>query len=184
MIHRMLGQAYADLEQPREALIELAQAEKTHRAALAANANAADTVGDLALTLLTRGDVLAEGGDLLPALKAYAESVRLLDTVASRVESRRYLAITHERAGDAERQLARASAAPAANLEHTRAACRHYQQGLDVLQSQSARSDQRAVVGDPGPFRQAGRLFASLSHRWTFTVRLKADTTETRSPSA
>jgi hypothetical protein len=53
MIHRMLGQAYADLEQPREALSELAQAETTHRAALAANANAADTVGDLALTLLT-----------------------------------------------------------------------------------------------------------------------------------
>ena len=154
------GQAYAALNQPREALLELDQVEKTDRAVLATNSNTGDTVGDLAVTLFTRGDVLSKQGDVQAALKAYAESIRLFTTVKARAESRRYLAMTHEHAGDAERQLAHVVAAPAANQEHQRAACRHYQQGLDALQSQSDRRRFSRGRGDPGPLREAGRLRA------------------------
>jgi hypothetical protein len=60
----------------------------------------------------------------------------------AREEVSRYRGMVHEHAGDLERQLARA-AAPAARPDHMRAACRHYQQGLDALERRSRTGDSR-----------------------------------------
>jgi hypothetical protein len=111
-------------------------------------------------------------------LKAYAESVRLLDTVASAL-SRDGIWPSPMNARAMRNGGSRARVALRQRIwEHTRAACRHYQQGLDALQSQPARSDQREV-----------EAIRELSGNWpiapvpesplAFTVRLKADTTET-----
>jgi non-specific serine/threonine protein kinase/serine/threonine-protein kinase len=142
VIRRTLGEALFELNQRHEALVELGAAEQLLRAALASNPNGADNAGTLAMTLLLRGDVLAKEGAVWRARDAYAEAATLLDGQAAREEASRYRGMVHEHAGDLERQLARA-AAPAARAEHMRAACRHYQQGLDALERRSRTGDSR-----------------------------------------
>ena len=156
LTHRVLGDAFIGLNQPREALVHLGAAENTLRAALAGSPDNAEQAIELANILISRGDVLMGLKDGAPARQAYRDATIILDAHTSRAETTRFRAVVHEHAGDLERQLA-ASAPASTAPDLLRAACRHYQQGLRVLQPPSGQ------VRDPRSGEEVAILSGKLA---------------------
>ena len=105
VIRRVTGEAFARLGRSQEALSNLAEAETTLRAVLAVNHNDAENTNELALALLTRGEVQMAAGEFLKSLEAFRESAALLEGQSAREETGRSLELARERAREAERRL-------------------------------------------------------------------------------